>query len=396
MANVLVAWELGGGMGHLSQLRPIALGLKRRGHRIVGAFRDLERVPIVFGDEPLDYVQAPAKRNGPGAFQPPTTYAELFANIGLGDPVELQGLLNAWRTLFDLIQPDLLICDHSPTALLAARGYSMKRAVLGTGFFCPPVGNLLPGLRPGMSAQEISISEANVLNRVNEVLADLHQPQLGRLSDLYRDIDKTIFTTFPELDHFGAREGVTYWGAWPAGVGTTDVIEWPQGEGRRIYGYLKSFPALEALLERLAALALPTVIVCDGIDPGTRNRFASKTMRFLKRPVDAAVAAAWCDIGLLNATHGMLCAMLMAGKPTLNVPVQFEQRLLSLKLVELSAGVAASGNEPAQVVKALDFVLANRDRLTEGAGRFAGRYRDYDPDAAVRKLVERLDVILVP
>jgi hypothetical protein len=192
----------------------------------------------------------------------------------------------------------------------------------------------------------------------------------------------------------GARESTHYCGAWPAGVGQDAIIRWPQGSGPRIYGYLKSFPALEALLKRLATLKLPTVIVGDGIDAALEKRFSSQTLKFLNCPIDAAQAATWCDIALLNATHGMLCAMLLAGKPVLNVPVQFEQRLLSLKVVELRAGVAASGGEPEQAVKALDFVVANRERLAAGARRFAERYRDYDANVQVHVLVDRLESLL--
>jgi hypothetical protein len=394
MATVLIAWELGGGMGHLSQLRPIALALMTRGHRVVGVFRDLERVPIVFGDDTIEYVQSPAKRTGSARFHPPGTYAEMLANIGFGDAMELQALLAAWRTLYDLVGPDLVICDHSPTALLAARGYQFKRAVLGTGFFCPAGNEYLPALRPAMSAQAIVASELVVLNSVNAALERLQQPRLKRLSDLYREVDETIFTTFAELDHFGARESATYWGALPVGIGQAATIDWPEGDGPRVFGYLKSFQALEALLERLATLACPTVIVSDGISTDLERRFLSERMRFLNQPLDAASAAGWCDIGLLNATHGMLCALLLAGKPTVNVPVQLEQRLLSLKVVELRAGVAASADEPDQAVKALDFVLANRERLADGAARFCERYRDFDPAVQVHTLIDRLVALL--
>jgi UDP:flavonoid glycosyltransferase YjiC (YdhE family) len=117
-------------------------------------------------------------------------------------------------------------------------------------------------------------------------------------------------------------------------------------------------------------------------------------MRFLQQPIDTAQAAQWCDIAILNATHGMLVAMLLAGKPTLNVPIQMEQRLLSLKVVEMRAGVAASANEPHETIKALDYVIENRVRLAGKAGEFANRYRDFDANKQVRRLVERLHGML--
>jgi len=395
MATVLLTWELGGGMGHLARLRPIALALKRLDHRVVGAFRELGNATTVFADAPIQYVQAPSKRREGGrAGRSPETFAQLLEQSAFGDERELRALVSAWRTLFDLVQPDLLISDHSPTALLAARGCSFKRAVVGTGFICPPPGPPLPVFRAGTTPEQLAAHEQKLLNLVNDVLKDLHAPRLAFLGQLYADVDELALTTFAELDQFGPRGDAHYWGAWPAGVGETGAIDWPPGEGPRLYGYLKPFKALDALLERLSSLRLPTVIVVDGIDVETQERFASQTMRFLQRPIEAARAATWCDFAILNATHGMLSAMLLAGKPTLNVPIQLEQRLSAMKVVDLRAGVAASATEPEQVVKALDYLLENRERLATAAGQFATRYRDFNPVAQVQKLTERLHMLM--
>ncbi len=39
MSTILFAWELGGGLGHLVQLRPPAEALAARGHRVLAAVR---------------------------------------------------------------------------------------------------------------------------------------------------------------------------------------------------------------------------------------------------------------------------------------------------------------------------------------------------------------------
>ena len=43
MSRIFIAWELGGGMGHIQRLYPVAKGLRARGHEVVFAVRDLYR-----------------------------------------------------------------------------------------------------------------------------------------------------------------------------------------------------------------------------------------------------------------------------------------------------------------------------------------------------------------
>jgi hypothetical protein len=378
-------------------LRPLALGLRQRGHDVVCAFRELAKVNTIFGGAPFKYLQAPtirgsARRDG----RAPETYAQMLVCSAFGETGEFPVLVRAWRTLFDLVRPDLLICDHSPTALLAARGYSFKRALVGTGFICPPPGPPLPSFRPGLSCEQRLSDEQSALSSVNVVLRSITAPPLGYLGQLYADADDLALTTFAELDHFGPRENAHYWGAWPAGVGEASDINWPDGDGPRVYAYLKPFNALEALLARLSSLCLPTAIVADGIERQMQEQFASATMRFFLQPVELAQAANWCDLAILNGTHGMLSGMLLAGKPTMNVPVQLEQRLAAMKVVELRAGVAASAEQPEETLRAIDFLLANRDQLARGAKNFAIQYCDFNPARQIDALIDRLERQLTP
>jgi hypothetical protein len=42
------------------------------------------------------------------------------------------GLIKAWQQLFDLVRPDAVLLDHSPTAIFASRGRSFYRATMGS------------------------------------------------------------------------------------------------------------------------------------------------------------------------------------------------------------------------------------------------------------------------
>lgn len=51
----------------------------------------------------------------------------MLLNLGYRHVDELQASVRAWKNLFAMLQPDLLVCDHSPTALLVARGMPIPK-----------------------------------------------------------------------------------------------------------------------------------------------------------------------------------------------------------------------------------------------------------------------------
>jgi hypothetical protein len=145
MGTVLLTWELGAGIGHLMRLRPIGEELIRRGHRVVAAVRDLTGVGEAFAGSGIAWMPAPIiPRRGPAFFAPTHGFAQILGNIGFASAPMLATLFAAWNTIFDAVRPDLVVADHSPTALLALRGRPIRRVNMGLGFFCPPDAFPLP------------------------------------------------------------------------------------------------------------------------------------------------------------------------------------------------------------------------------------------------------------
>jgi hypothetical protein len=149
--------------------------------------------------------------------RPNRTFAQLLYNNGFGVADELRTLGLAWRSIFEPVRPDLNVFDHSPTALLAARGIEVRRALIGTGFFCPRDGYPLPDLRTSLSAadEKLRHDEDRVLAIAKDLLRSWNAEPLTRISQLDHEVDEHFLVTFVELDHYGARENQRYWGAWP-------------------------------------------------------------------------------------------------------------------------------------------------------------------------------------
>src|SRR5450432_2916174 len=137
MATVLFTWELGGGLGHLMTMSPLVKALAADGHRVVVATKDVLPAQRLFEKDGIELLGTP--RSGVQLPYPKQqTIAHLLANIGFGDNTYLESHCNVWKNIYRLLQPDLIVFNHSPVALLAAQTVKARKAVLGSGFFILP------------------------------------------------------------------------------------------------------------------------------------------------------------------------------------------------------------------------------------------------------------------
>ena len=397
MAKFLLTWELGGGLGHMTRLKPIVRELRRRGHRVALALRILNSAHAVFGDLDVEFWQAPFTHPSVSLEGiTPATFGQLLAesDVGFGNYDHLSTSGAAWRSLFEAERPDVVLFEHSPTALLASRGFDFRRVLVGSGFSCPPTEPGLPRLRAPADDEETGArTEARALQNACRLLEALRLPPIDGLADLYRQVDDTLLCTFAELDHFGSRPAARYWGSWSDEFGKP--FEWPAGEGKKIFGYLKPCPALPALLQALAASRMPTVVHVDNLDAATEAKTSTATMRLRREPLNMRQAAAECDLAILNAGHGALAAMLLAGKPTFLMPIYQEQWLLAARACQQGSAAFVGFRNVAAVEPTLQAMLAS-NQYGEAARGFAAKYADYDPVHAVDELTSRVETLLAP
>jgi UDP:flavonoid glycosyltransferase YjiC (YdhE family) len=394
MATILLTWELGGGLGHLTQFLPLAHGLAQRGHRVFAALRHLPRAHAVLGRDLVRYLQAPTciepVRN---EITPAMTFPHILHNIGFADEQGLITLVEAWRNLYEFVRPDLIIFDHSPTALLAARGFPARRALIGSGFCCPPDLYPLPNLRPALQADpdRLRADEDRVLQAANLALAHFGQPPLERIAQLYAEVDENFLSTFPELDHYPHRQNARYWGPWLHTGGKSP--QWPSGTGKRIYAYLKPCPVLPDLLKLLRDLGHPTLVFAHSIPLGIQQRFASATLRFEKEPLDLNHVARECDLAILNGTHFTTISFLLAGKPTLHLPIYLEQTIFARTIARLGTGLSTSSKDAQHLVPALQAILSS-DQYAQSAQGFSVAHADFDSAHVAGAMLNRVGEFL--
>jgi hypothetical protein len=318
------------------------------------------------------------------------SYAHLLYNNGFADAEELASLVWAWRSLYETYQPDVILFDHSPTAIVAARCSRAKRILLGTSFCSPPTTTPLPifGTATQHEAQQLLQQERLVARAVNQVLACLHSPPIRELSDLYRDIDDNLLLTFEELDHFGARTGGVYCGALNSFSGGR-APQWPPGEGPRVFAYLKPMAGLDQLLATLVAVGCRTIAHGTWASGFQWEEERLANVRLESFPVNLNAVAHDCDLAILNATHGTTAAVLLAGKPILQLPISVEQFLTARNTRRMGAGLMVPWTRVTETQSVLKTML-DSESFAAAARRFAARYASFDPQEATSVLVERI------
>ncbi len=393
MAKILFAWELGGGAGHLAPFFPIAKTLVERGHTLILVVRDLGRATNLFESLNVTILPAPIKVGQTAQnIQSPATYPHVLYNVGFADRHTLSGILHAWRAIFDLTEPDLVIVDHAPGALLALRGRETACVSVGNGFLNPPHVYPMPTLGAcSEPAQSTARSEEDQLAVIiNSVLKSHNCRSIDTVGGIFDRPQAEFLTTFAELDHYSSRIQGNYCGSIIYESPSAEMPQWPRGKGPRIFAYLSPSRGLAHLFDWIAGQEFPALIVSSGLNVDALRRIAKPNLKFVEHPIPMKAVSKECDMAILNANHGTTCAMLLAGKPIAQVPHHLEQAVTAQRTVQLGAGVRADRNDGLSILWQVSELLHN-PAYSEAAAAFAGRYRDFDSGVAVANLCDEME-----
>jgi len=394
MARYLFAWELGGDYGHLARLLPVALDLRQRGHEVVFAVRDLMGAEKLLSPHGLTYYQAPLWLRKVTQLPAAISYPELLMRFGFLKADALTGICRAWRNLIAMLQPDAIVLDHAPTALLATRGLQLARINFGDGFCIPPHGRPMPYFRwwQRENMARVQDSEQHAVTTANQVLVALGAPTLSGLGEL-RDCDDSMMCSFAELDHYPDRNENDYLGPiFSLGQGVD--LPWPASNGPKIFAYLKpEFAALDAILAGLQKSGSSVLAHVPGAARQTLQTFSTGSMVVSAEPLDIARMRASCDLAICHGGAGTTAAMLLAGKPLMVFPMQMEQTMAAHRLVGMGVATVLAAEAGAQMPRLLKKTLADAS-LAQAARAFAQRYQDYDQSHTIRAAADRCEAAL--
>lgn len=385
MKRVLLAWELGGGIGYTGWLIAIAKGLQAQGCETVLALRELEPCIHQFAFIDCPVVAAPV---APG-FRPPRVrregfhpcgFADLMMANGFGQTHELHALVRAWRGLIDLVRPDLIVGAYSPVLGVAAYG-RVPLAIIGYGYTTPPADQAtFPLFRHNRKPYA---DQDELLARVRRVQGAVGAPEPQQLTDIYKG-DGRFILSFDELDpYLGVRNEKLVGPLEPLG----EIPPLPFAP--RFYAYLLGDqPFVPKVVEALAQSGLPGAIYLRNGKMAPPPGLAENGVEWLTRPPPLSEATASATIMVHHGGANSVHAALAAGRQQILLPRNLDQVIMAERASALGLARKLERIEAASKVGESLRALAVDGEGLQRAGDFARLVRERGQHDALPAIVE--------
>ena len=385
MNRVLIAWELGGNWGHLARTLPIALALRSRGHEVHFAVRDVRTAALFLGPHGFAMTVAPLTVVPPTPLAAPENYAGVLWTQGYGERESLRDQVNTWMELIQELQPDVVVADFAPGAMLAAIGAGMPAIPIGSGFEVPPPTHPLPSIRPWQETpiERLAKVDDALLEVMNDVLVQVGADPLPGLSALFPQ-RRTAVTTFPELDHLGATEGHNYAGPIYCTPPGALRVRWAQPRGLRILAYLR--PGTRGLAAMLAELRTMGEVIACIPDLPARLQATLGSSQTYAQPLQLEYLLPEADMMVNNGSLTTSTRALLAGVPVLSLPNVVEQQLGSLRMRQFGAGLIADHGRSRKMLGVLARELL-QPSFRRRARQFAQRYANESVSRSVARVI---------
>jgi UDP:flavonoid glycosyltransferase YjiC (YdhE family) len=379
MPHVVFAWEIGSGFGHLIPLAAFGDAFLRRGHRVTALVPNSSRDGQLLSPLGIDVVELPTHPAPPRSFPVSVNYTGNLLRNGFWDAPTVASRLDTWRDALNRLQPDLLFCDHAPSALLASRGARYPRVAVGNGFTLPPLSTPMPNVQPwfAIPADRLAETDRAFLDSVNPVLTQAGLAALPAISSLFDGVERLLHIE-PELDHYPIRPDETYLGAIePAPALFPEVA--PQRD-RGVFVYLSAANRfLEPVLNALKGRDVPVDAYIAGSTSANVTPVQAPNIRYLHTPVDLQGVAERYRLAITHGGALSASMLLRRGTRVLICPADLEKAVLAARLVQnrlaYSFNWFAPGIDhvPAVIAHLLDS-SEQPNNLAAFVARYAGRF----------------------
>lgn len=391
MATILFAWELGGGLGHVGPMERLATALTGLGHKAVFAVKDVALSRQLLGrrwpvfQAPMGASAARSLSSGGAG-----SYADILAVRGFADADELEPQLLTWMDLIDQLRPDLLIADHSPTALLACYGI-VPSVIVGYGFYVPP--HHLPALPTFRDGVAPVATERAILEAIRTVQARSNRPAPETLPKLFAGRHVHCYSV-RELDPYAEFRAPGPFGPIEDRPGLHALPKPPA-----LFAYLsggdpRSQDIATALAELSAFKRVPVHAYVRSANQILLRFLARSGVRIYDRPPPLAQVISDATAVLSHGGGGITHAALFAGRAQIVSPSHIEAHLTASRLQTLGAGAGIDGRADAAGIRDLISHALSSRALQDNAMDLASSVRARLPGGALEHLVEACRALL--
>lgn len=376
MAKVALCWELGGGSSHLAILSEYISPLKDQGHEVCLITQSIATANGIDEFLGIPVYQAPTPQMSL-QHHDVVNYSSLLLLCGYDNPSYLAAMLQAWVNLFEAIDIDFLIVEHSPSAVLAAAISDIPHAMTGQGFMVPPLSYPMPSMVPWKSIEQSRLIDADALlikniNHAVQIVNSDHA-EFDSVSSIFSKADKWV-TSFPELDHYGSRDEPYYARSKTLYLGVEP--SWPKVSGEKIFVYFDAkSPHLNNLLKQLVKIKQPVLAVIPGLSAKLVAQFDNTNVQIQAELVNVKKVAEQCKLVITHAGHCTVADFLLMGIPCLLLPSTVERTMLAYRLGASRLGFAGSPDSSQIDIAAMLKALKSVDKIWENAQEFAENYK---------------------
>lgn len=388
MARILLAWELGNGIGYCQRLIRIADQVAALGHEPHLVLYDLVGPAHLLKACLHPVYQAPVlkgKLNPDNPVFAPTSFADILICDQLGDPHVMTGVLSAWDRLLDHIKPDLVVGEYAPAVMLASYG-RVQRITLGTGFIASPTDQ---DLFPTFRSDRDPFGSQEVLKKgIDAIQRQRGRPVASRLTDYFRGVTQVTYC-YPVLDPYAKIRGQDTHGPLDA---SPPLVEPPNN--KRFHAYLTSkYDQWKPVLTGLLSSGLSGTLYMPDVPDSVRQAAQKTDVQVMDDAPPLAEAIAASDIVIHHGGIDTAQMALIMGRPQVMFPRYIEQRItadaLSKQGIAVHPSVAQFDHR--LILGSMKLLLDDDFPFKQNAMILAQNMRAQFPEGSLQSLIGSID-----
>jgi len=345
--RILLAWEHGRNLGHLSRLGAIAGLLAQSGTETAWAVPPAHLDAIKLGGNVRWYGAsphaAPTPTPTPNAGTPVRSFADVLAALGFVDETSLRRTVESWLQLFKDSNADGVVLDYAPAAQLAALLADLPAAQITNGFDAPPPHCPVFGIdvRGPMLDRRNAQQVAQLDRSIDSVARSLGRATGSSLNALLRYPTRWYDCT-EEADPYGPRSDGVYVG--PTGQPEQAVqVDWPEGaaDAPKVFVYLRDEAQVNAVLQALGRAGARVICAWPGASASALAQRRGPSRTVVGCAIDLSTVLQECDTVVNYGSTTLVNQALLAGKPQLMLPTDVEKWLVARRVAAQRTGIVA-------------------------------------------------------